>query len=152
MRLSKATVVAALMLTVWFALDFVGVANLVDREGLVSLAGLMLLLMAGFLAAGMARWRFAAPVYAVALAVWGGLQIETHWLTWVTSAGEARLLWYDRAFGDHWRILPESAGHTVPDAYHTVLAVLLAANLILALSDTFRRGSPRPQGERIDPI
>jgi hypothetical protein len=137
MRLGKATLVAALILTVWFALDFVGVARLVDREGLVSLAGLMLVLMVGFLAAGLAGWRFTAPIYAMALAVWGALQVETHWLTWVTGASDARLAWYDRAFGDHWRILPESAQHTVPDAYHTVLALLLAVNLILALVDTF---------------
>ena len=53
------------------------------------------------------------------------------------AAGESKLRWYDRAFGDHWRLLPEAAGRTVPDAYHTVLAILLVANLCLALRDTF---------------
>jgi hypothetical protein len=137
-RLRKPTIIAAGLLTLWFALDFVGVRRLVDREPLVSLAGLMLALMAGFLVAGFFGWRWTAPVYSLALAIWAALQIQTHWLTYVTAASEAKLRWYDRAFGDHWRVLPEWAGRTVPDAYHTILAVLLAANLCLALADTWR--------------
>lgn len=139
MRLSRATLLAAGLLTAWFALDFVGVARLVDREPLVSLAGVMLALMAVFLAGGTLRWRWLAPSYLAALLIWAALQVETHWSTFVLPATEKKLLWYARAFGDHWRLLPNLPGRTVPDLYHTVLAALLLVNLSLAWRDVRRR-------------
>jgi hypothetical protein len=140
-HLRRSTIVAAAVLTAWFALDFVGVPKLVDREPLVSPAGVMLALMAAFIAAGLLRLPFVAPIYVAALAVWAALQIQTHWSTYISAASEAKLHWYARAFGDHWRVLPDLADRTVPDAYHTVLAVLLSANLAIALADTLRPGA-----------
>ncbi len=140
MRLSLLTLVAALLLTAWFALDFVGVAHLVDREPLISLAGLMLALLGLFLLGGLARLRWLAAPYGLALLVWLALQVETHWGTYLFwPASETKLRWYARVFGDHWRILPDFSGHTTPDGYHTVLAGLLIVNLTLALRDVFAR-------------
>lgn len=144
MRLRKSTMFAALILTTWFALDFVGVAKLVDREPILSLAGLMLALMALFLIGGLLQLRWVVPVYILSLAVWAGLQVQTHWSTYLLPAGEGKLAWYGRVFGDHWRLLPELAGRTVPDAYHTILAVLIAANLVLALRDAWRPAQSQP--------
>lgn len=141
MSLSRPTLAALVLLGAWFGLDFVGVPRLVDREPLMSLAGLMLGLLVVFLVAGARRVRFVTPVYSLALIVWILLQVETHWWTYVFPASQARLRWYDRVFGDHVHVLPSLPERTTPDAYHTVLALLLLLNLALAIRDVFRRAS-----------
>jgi hypothetical protein len=51
-------------------------------------------------------------------------------------------------FGNNWRLLPDRAGHTTPDTYHTVLAVLILCNLVLACRDILvRRRFDNPQVE-----
>lgn len=139
MRLSRTTLVLLVMLGLWFGLDFIGVPRLVDREPLVSLAGLMLALLAAFLLAGLLKVRYAAPVFGLSLVVWLWLQIETHWGTYLLPASERKLQWYGRVFGDHLRLLPSLPDRTTPDAYHTVLLVLLLASLASAIRDTLRR-------------
>jgi hypothetical protein len=138
MELSRATLAALLALGSWFGLDFIGVRGLVDREPLVSLAGFMLALLIAFLVAGALHVRYAALPYALALLVWLVLQVEAHWRYYVLVAPQSRIRWYDRAFGDHLRILPAFPGRTTPDAFHTVLLALLLLNLILALRDIYR--------------
>jgi hypothetical protein len=103
----------------------------------MSLAGLMLALMLLFIAGGMARLPYLAWLYFIALCAWAYLQWQTHWSTYLFSASSAKLDWYARVFGDHWRLLPERAGHSTPDAYHTILAVLIMCNLALACRDLF---------------
>lgn len=138
--MSAASIGTLAVLAAWFGLDFVGVEGVVAREPVLSLAGLMLALLALFALLGIAGVRFVAPLYATALGIWAALQIETHWSTYLfVDASERKLAWYSAVFGDHWRFLPEIAGRTTPDGYHTVLAVLIVANLALALRDTFRR-------------
>jgi hypothetical protein len=140
MRLSAATLAALAVLAGWFGLDFVGVAGIVDREPVLSLAGLMLAILAVFALLALGRVRFAAPFYAAALFIWAALQVETHWSTYLLfDASERKLAWYQSVFGPHWRFLPEEAGRTTPDGYHTVLAMLIIVNLLLALRDVVRR-------------
>lgn len=140
MQTSSVSLAALAALMSWFALDFVGVPGVVDRETLISLAGLMLALLGGFAVSGFLRIRYAAPLYALTLAIWSMLQIETHWGTYLLfDASERKLGWYERVFGDHWTFLPAIEGRTTPDGYHTVLALLIALNLAIALRDTFRR-------------
>lgn len=143
MRLSRPTLAVLLLLAVWFALDFVGVSRLVDAEPLVSLAGLMLALLVVFFVAGGREMRLVAPVYALALAVWSWLQVETHWSTYLLPASERKLAWYERVFGDNIHLLPTLPDRTTPDAYHTVLAVLILVNLGMAIRDMLRRASDR---------
>ena len=140
--LSRPTLAALVLLGLWFGLDFVGAPRLVDREPVMSLAGLMLGLLVAFLVAGACRTRFMAPVYSLALVVWILLQVETHWSSYVFPASPAKLRWYDRVFGDHIHLLPSLPERTTPDAYHTTLALLLLLNLALAIRDVFRRASP----------
>ena len=139
MRLSAVTLAALAALASWFALDFMGVPGVVDREPVFSLAAVMLALLAAFALLGLGQVRFAAPVYAVALLIWAALQVETHWSTYVLFDASARkLVWYQNVFGPHWRFLPEVAGRTTPDGYHSVLAMLIVVNLLLAVRDIFR--------------
>jgi uncharacterized membrane protein len=64
MQLSRLTLAALLVLGLWFGLDFIGVARVVDREPLVSLAGLMLALLGVLLVAGILNVRYGALVYS----------------------------------------------------------------------------------------
>ncbi|MBX7166304.1 MAG: hypothetical protein K1X74_08130 [Pirellulales bacterium] len=144
-RLGTATWALGAALAAWFALDFVGVHRLVDREPLVSLAGLMLALLVLLLIGGLARVRYLAIPYGLSLAVWAGLQWDTHWSTFLFTASPRKLAWYERVFGDHGHLLTARPGHTTPDTYHTVLALLLLANLLLVGRDLLRR-KPLDQG------
>ena len=140
MRLSNVTLAALAALTGWFALDFVGVPNVVDIEPVFSLAGVMLAVLAIVGAAGLARVRWVAAIYLLALLIWAALQIETHWSTYFLFDASARKLeWYQEVFGPpHWRFLPVVADRTTPDGYHTILAVLILLNLALAACDVAR--------------
>ncbi|HEY4308211.1 MAG TPA: hypothetical protein VGN12_02065 [Pirellulales bacterium] len=129
-RLGTSTVWLAILLCAWFALDFIGWSGLVEREPLVSLAGLMLLLMLLFIAGGLWRISYVAFPNAIALSVWAFLQWQTHWSSYFFAAGPQKLAWYGRAFGRHWHLLSDRAAHTTPDVYHTVLAVLILVNLV----------------------
>lgn len=137
--ISSTTLAWLVMLSVWFALDFVGVPGLVDKEPLISLAGLMLGVLAVVLLLGALRARFSAALFAVTLLIWAGLQVETHWSTYfLFDASDGKLRWYNNVFGTHWRVLPEIQRRTTPDAYHTVLAGLILVNLLQALRDMRR--------------
>lgn len=146
LRLSSASWGLAAVLTGWFGLDFVGVPGLVEREGVFTLAGLMLAILGVVLWGGWRGWRWLAPLYVAVLLIWVGLQLETHWLGYVfTSPSARRLAWYERAFGGHLAMLPARPGHTRPDAYHTLLAGLLLANLASTVRDCLpERGGDTP--------
>lgn len=141
MLLSRSTIAALLPLTLWFSLDFIGVPRLVDKEPLVSLAGLMLALLVVFLAAGVLQIRYAAPPYALSLVIWLVFQVQTHWSSYLLAASQSKLQWYDRVFGEHIRILPSLPTRTTPDAFHTVLAALILLNLTLVTVDILRRAA-----------
>jgi hypothetical protein len=138
-RLRPTTIVLAAWLSVWFGLDFVGWPRLVDREPLMSLAGFMLATMLLFIVGGISRLGYLAMPYFVALGVWAVLQWQTHWSTYLLPASPAKLDWYARVFGNHWRLLPDRPGHTTPDTYHTILVVLILCNLVGAFGDIFAR-------------
>jgi hypothetical protein len=135
MKLSPIGLGALGLLAGWFGLDFVGLGGVVDREPLVSLAGLMLGILILAFAASIVRLRFTAPVFGLALLVWAALQIETHWSSYLFGASDGKLAWYERVFGDEWSFLPPIAGHPTPDGYHTVLFALILLNLVLVLRD-----------------
>jgi hypothetical protein len=148
-RLQPLTLFLAAALTLWFALDFVGWPRLVDREPLHSLAGLMLALMLLFIAGGITRLRYLAFFYFMALSAWAYLQWQTHWSTYLFPASATKLDWYARVFGDHLRLLPDRAGRTTPDAYHTLLAALILFNLAMAGRDLFRSAAAEPDTDAL---
>ena len=142
--MSTSTLMATACLTIWFGLDFVGIAGVVDKEPILSPAGGMLVGLLLVSVAGTSRLPFVALVYAVSLLAWAVFQIETHWGTYLLFDADARkLAWYDVAFGANWRLLPLIRGRTTPDGYHTVLAALILANFILALRDLKNVGRRR---------
>lgn len=139
MRISRASLALMIILAAWFGLNFIGIKSLVQREPLVSLAGLMLLVLAVLVSLAAARVRGTALLAAIALAIWAALQIEAHWSSYLLGATQKKLDWYDRVFGANWHLLPSWPGHTVPDAYHTVLFAALLTSLMSLLRDAIRR-------------
>jgi hypothetical protein len=138
MTLSRRSLALLAVLTAWFGLNFVGVPNLVSREALISLAGVLLAALGAFALLGALRVRFSAALFLAALVIWAALQIETHWSTYLlTDSGEAKLSWYERVFGENWRFLPAREGRTVPDGYHAILGALILVNMVSALADCF---------------
>jgi hypothetical protein len=138
MRLSNVSQLFLLVLTVWFALNFRGVDGLVSAEPLVSLAGVNLAVLLLIASASVIRLGATAPLLLVQLAIWAFLQIETHWRGYVLGASPERLSWYQRNWGENWTFLPAIPGHTVPDAYHTVLFALIVLTFLSALRDLLR--------------
>lgn len=139
MRLSGLSLAVLAALAAWLAIDFVGWRGVVDAEPPMSLAGLALAVLAAVIVAGIARLSFAPIPAALLLLVWSALQIETHWWGYFGPVSERRLAWYASVFGDKWQLLPAKAGHTVPDGYHTVLALLLVLSLLFVLRDIVRK-------------
>jgi hypothetical protein len=126
-----------LALCAWFALNFVGVPRLVARETPLGLAGALL---AGVLAVaiayglGVERAAFGAlPI----LLYWCWNQ-RRHWLFHFGGAPPAIIAKYDALFGGNVRLLPLEQGRVVPDAYHTILHLLLVADTLLTIRACLR--------------
>lgn len=138
MRLSNISQFALLALTAWFALNFRAVDRLVSAEPLLSFAGLNLAALVVISIAALLRRAATAPLLLILLAIWAFLQIETHWRGYVLGASPERLAWYERIWGANWTILPPLPGHTVPDAYHTILFALILLTALSTLRDLLR--------------
>ena len=120
------------LLCAWFGLNFIGVPRLVSREGGFGVAGALL---GALLAAGIAYvlgWQAAAVPMLLALLYWCWIQ-RRHWIFYLRGAPPELVEKYDQLFGDNVRILPRKPGGVVPDAYHTILHVLLVAELGLTI-------------------
>lgn len=120
------------LLCAWFGLNFAGVPRWVSREGLVGVAGALL---GAVVTAGIAYvlgWQAAALPMLPTLLYWCWIQ-RRHWIFYFLGAPPAMVETYDQLFGKNVRILPIKPGGVVPDAYHTILHVLLVAELGLTI-------------------
>jgi len=124
-------------LCAWFALDFIGVPRLVDKDPLLGLAGALLAAIVAIELAylrGHARAAFAAlPM----LVYWCWNQ-RRHWIFHFAGAPPEIVTKYAALFGGNLTILPRQPGRVVPDAYHTILHALLLADLALTAAACLR--------------
>lgn len=122
----------------WFALDFVGVPRLVDKDELRGVAGALLAAIVAIELAyllGHVRAAFAAlPV----LAYWCWNQ-RRHWIFHFAGAPPEIVAKYAELFGANVSILRRRPGRVVPDAYHTILHALLLADLALTIAACARQ-------------
>lgn len=125
------------LLCAWFGLNFVGVPRLVSREGLSGVAGALLGAVVATGIAYVVGWQAAALPMLPTLVYWCWIQ-RRHWIFYVRGAPPAMVEKYGRLFGANVRILPMKPGGVVPDAYHTILHVLLVAELGLTLRACWR--------------
>lgn len=84
-----------------------------------------------------AGWTYAGVGMLIILAAWGSLQFRAHWLPYLRGASMQEVQSYYRAFGDNWYLFRRTADRISPDAYHTVMHLLMvvtfAASLLQAL-------------------
>ena len=102
-------------------------------------AGLMAATLILFLFAGLRHLRYLAFIAVSAMAIWGTLQFETHWSTYLHPATDTKLAWYEKTWGPLWHLLPSAPGFTVPDGYQTILFGLIMLVGLSSFLDMFRR-------------
>ncbi len=67
------------------------------------------------------------------LVLWFTVQFFCHWFYTIRGASEEKLRGYNTCFRGTLRLFPVSETRLVPDLYHIVLHVLIAANILLCL-------------------
>jgi len=119
------------LLLAWFTLDLIGIRRLVTRDPWRSSSGLLEMILVIILGCYLVQWDYVVFPSLITLGIWGYLQYTSHWRYLLFGAPEARLKRYSAWFGRMYRFFPESHHRVVPDAYHTILGLLLSANLLL---------------------
>lgn len=129
MSLRKASLVLYVLLLIWFTLDLIGVPGLVTRDDWLTPSGLLEFLLVILLIGHLRQWS-AVPLLSLAtLSLWGYLQYISHWHGFFFGMSGDRLKRYYAFFAGMYRFFPESQSRTIPDAYHTILGLLIAINL-----------------------
>ncbi|MBN2170138.1 MAG: hypothetical protein JW819_02315 [Candidatus Krumholzibacteriota bacterium] len=143
------------MLALWAGLAFCGVQGLVPAcsaaDGALFHAALafQVVLFAG-LWLTLRDHRRAEVLVAAGAAAWLIVQYAVHWHPLLFPPGAERIArYYDRF--DTWRLLPRLPDRIVPDGYHTVLILMLAAVLLVSLARLRlrRRRAVAPRRARI---
>ena len=67
------------------------------------------------------------------LALWLIVQFFCHWFYTIFGASEKKLKGYNDCFRGTVRLFPSSEQRLVPDLYHIVLHVLIAANIVFCI-------------------
>lgn len=143
------------VLALWAGMAFCGIRGLVPACGaadgayFVAALGFQVVLFAG-LWLTLNDHRGAEILVAAGAAAGLAVQLAVHWRPMLFPPSRAGIAaYYDRF--DTWRILPRQADRIVPDGYHTVLILMLAAVLAVSLARLRlrRRLSAAPRRGRI---
>ncbi len=129
-ELRKASIVLYALLFLWFTLDLIGVPGLVTQDDWRSPSGLLELVLLVLLMGRLQKWKAEPFLTLATLSLWGYLQYIAHWHGFFFGASGDRLTRYYSLFSGMYRFFPESRARIVPDAYHTVLGLLIATNLL----------------------
>lgn len=70
-------------------------------------------------------------ILLVILTLWFAVQFRCHWYYTFFGASEKKIKGYNECFGNTIRIFPVDEKILVPDLYHTVLHILILANIAL---------------------
>ena len=130
-RLSKVSLAFYVALLLWFTLDLIGVPRLVARDSVFGVYGLWEAVLIAFFVGYLLRWKYTDFPAGVFIAAWGYLQYNSHWRGFLFGASERQIAGYYRFFAGMVRLFPASQARVIPDAYHTVLGLLIAVNLVL---------------------
>lgn len=79
------------------------------------------------------RWVYSDYFTALYLTAWGILQWQAHWQDFFMGAPKSHVAAYNSHFSGAYRIVEPSTTHIIPDLYHTVVGVLLAISIVIAL-------------------
>ena len=130
-----------LALFLWYSLIFFPVPRLLvpGTVNVVSLSSLLELFLVIILAGYLLHLKITEYFSLAVLGLWGYLQYEAHWKYLIVPPPPRVLSRYYSYFHGTLRFFPPSPTRLVPDAYHTVLGVLILANLIAVLSAIVER-------------
>lgn len=136
MRKVKTVLFALLIL--WFTLVLIGIPGLVTKgswRGVYGLVyGLLELILIVLFIGHLQKWKVEPLLTLAALIVWGSMQFISHWYGFFFGASANQLTRYYGMFSGTYRFFPKSPTRTVPDAFHTVLGLLIVANLVVVAS------------------
>ncbi len=128
---------SSVLLIGWYGLLYVGVPRFCgrvrfdEREDLLNHLLLVALLLD--LALQITGWTYADIGMLIILVVWGALQFRAHWLPYLRGASTQQVRSYYRAFGDNLYLFRNTGNRILPDAYHTVMHVLMVVTFLTTL-------------------
>ncbi len=133
----------------WFALDLIGIPGLVTRDDWFGLPGLLGVALLVVLIGYWRHWKFVPYFALIVLGVWSYFQYTAHWQGFIFGASADQLKRYYALFAGMYRFFPESGTRIIPDAYHTILGLLLVINLVFGVLQVGKRwGALRGVGSR----
>ncbi len=133
MKLKRISLIFYLLLMLWFSLDLVGIPGLVTRDALVGPVGVLEIILLIILIGYLRGWHFSPFLSTITLGLWGYLQFASHWQYFFFGASTQQLQRYYAFYAGMARFLPESSTRLIPDAFHTILGILITINFILVL-------------------
>ncbi len=134
----KVKTVLFALLTLWFTLVLIGIPGLVTKGSWRGLYGLLELILIVLFIGHLQKWKVEPLLTLVALIVWGSMQFIAHWYGFFFGASANQLTQYYGMFSGTYRFFPKSPTRIVPDAFHTILGLLIVANLVVVI---FQAGS-----------
>lgn len=133
MKLKAARLGFFLLLFLWFSLDLIGIPGLVSRDPIMSPSGILEIFVLIILVGDLRNWRFSAFLSLATLGLWGYVQYTSHWQYFFFGVPAQKLQRYYAFYAGMARFFPESYTRLIPDAFHTILGVLIVVNFILAI-------------------
>ncbi len=134
MPIKRFSLVFFLLLLLWFSQDLIGIPGLVTRDNLLSAAGILELFLLIILIGYLRQWRFTPFLNLATLGLWGFLQYTAHWQYFFFGASAQKIERYYAFYAGMARFFPESSEQLIPDAFHTILGMLIGINFILAIT------------------
>jgi hypothetical protein len=134
-KLQKIGLIFFIILFLWYTLVFFNIPGLlvagsVDLFSLLSLLELFLVII---LVGYFFRWKYTDYFNLFILSIWGYLQYAAHWRYLLFEPSEEILDRYYHYFEGTLRFFAQSQTRIVPDAYHTILGILIYLNLVLVI-------------------
>lgn len=121
------------LLTLWFTLVLIGIPGLVTKGSWRGLYGLLELILIVLFIGHLQKWKVEPLLTLVGLIIWGSMQFVSHWYGFFFGASANQLTQYYGMFSGTYRFFPKSPTRIVPDAFHTVLGLLIVANLVVVI-------------------
>jgi hypothetical protein len=129
-KFNKLFLISYIALVIWYTLDLIGIKGFVSRDEIFSISGVWELILISICIGYFLSWKYIDMFSGIVLLLWGYLQYDSHWRAFLFGESPEWLRGYYRFFSGMYRFYPESSTRAIPDAYHTILGLLLAVNII----------------------
>lgn len=138
------------LLTIWYSIIFWDPGRLTVGEApdLISIYGLLMAFLVISLLGKIFRWVHTDYFTTLYLVAWGILQWQAHWQDFFMGAPKNQVAAYNSHFSGTYRIMEPSATQIIPDLYHTVMGVLLAISIVIALTGVIKMMREHLAGSR----